>query len=119
MAKLNTNYTQPKNWFIFDERHLKYKIGAALGIFAILSGFYVFKINQLAVLGYKIKKSEKNYQTVNKDIEKLQLEVEKMRAVANLRQKAQSFNMAESQKVSYINISAGELVLSDGIAKNQ
>lgn len=115
MAKLNTNYSQSSSWFIFGERYLKYKIGIVLGIFAVLSGFYVFQINQLAVLGYEIKRSEKNSQTVKKDIEKLQFEVEKMRTVANLRQKAQSFNMAESQKVSYIDISGGGLVFSDRI----
>lgn len=115
MAKLNTNYSQSRSRFIFGERYLKYKIGIVLGIFAVLSGFYIFQINQLAVLGYEIKRSEKNSQTVKKDIERLQIEVEKMRTVANLRQKAQSFNMAESQKVNYIDISGGGLVLSDGI----
>lgn len=118
MAKLNTNYRPHKIQFLFGDYFLKYKIGAAMALFIILGAFYILEVNRLAILSYEIKKSEKKYQTINKDTEKLQLEVEKMKMVANLRQKAESFSMIESKKVDYIDISSGGLVLYDGSVKN-
>lgn len=94
--------------------YIKNKIIGILALIFILGGFYVYQINQLAVLGYDIKKSEKDNAKILKEVAQLRMDVEKMKTANNLQAKTQELNMVESKKISYIYVSDGELALSGG-----
>lgn len=94
--------------------YIKNKIISILALIFILGGFYVYQINQLAVLGYDIKKSEKDNAKILKEVAQLRMDVEKMKTANNLQAKTQELNMVESKKISYIYVSDGEFALGEG-----
>ncbi|KKQ39455.1 MAG: hypothetical protein US79_C0004G0027 [Parcubacteria group bacterium GW2011_GWC1_38_17] len=94
--------------------YIKNKIIGILALIFILGGFYVYQINQLAVLGYDIKKSEKDNAKILKEVAQLRMDVEKMKTANNLQAKTQELNMVESKKISYIYVSDGEFALGEG-----
>jgi len=94
--------------------YIKNKIISILALIFILGGFYVYQINQLAVLGYDIKKNEKDNAKILKEVAQLRMDVEKMKTANNLQAKTQELNMVESKKISYIYVSDGEFALGEG-----
>ena len=94
--------------------YIKNKIIGILALIFILGGFYVYQINQLAVLGYDIKKNEKDNAKILKEVAQLRMDVEKMKTANNLQAKTQELNMVESKKISYIYVSDGEFALGEG-----
>ena len=95
--------------------YIKNKIIGILALIFILGGFYVYQINQLAVLGYDIKKSEKDNAKILKEVAQLRMDVEKMKTANNLQAKTQELNMVESKKISYIYVSDG-VVINDNLS---
>lgn len=93
--------------------YLKNKTVAFAALFLILGGFYIFQINQLAVLGYDIKESEKSNAKLQKEVTQLQVDVEKMKAGANLQARIKDLNMVESQGIEYLYISDSGLALGN------
>lgn len=81
---------------------VKNKLAAVAALLIIVGGFYIFQVNQLSVLGYKIKESEKEAKILQKETVQLQLEVEKMKTASNLHEKIQELNMVESKQIGYI-----------------
>lgn len=81
---------------------VKNKLAAVVALLIIVGGFYIFQVNQLSVLGYKIKESEKEAKILQKETVQLQLEVEKMKTASNLHEKIQGLNMVESKQIGYI-----------------
>src|SRR3989304_1893320 len=94
--------------------YIKNKIIGILALIFIFGGFYVYQINQLAVLGYDIKKNEKDNAKILKEVAQLRMDVEKMKTANNLQAKTQELNMVESKKISYIYVSDGEFALGEG-----
>lgn len=112
MTRLDTGHSarNSKLSFIMGN-YLKNKTVAFVALFLILGGFYIFQINQLAVLGYDIKESEKNNVNLQKEVTQLQIDAEKMKAGANLQARTKDLNMVESQGIEYLYISDSGLAL--------
>lgn len=91
---------------------LKNKIAAISALFLIIAGFYIFQVNQLAVVGYEIKNGEKENQKLQKEVTQLQIEVEKMKTASNLHEKTQGLNMVESKQIGYVYVSNDNVALA-------
>lgn len=91
---------------------LKNKIAAISALLLIIGGFYIFQVNQLAVVGYEIKKGEKENQKLQKEVTQLQIEVEKMKTASNLHEKTQGLNMVESKQIGYVYVSNDNVALA-------
>lgn len=92
--------------------HIKNKIMGISALIFILGGFYVYQINQLAVLGYDVKKNEKDNIILQKEVAQMQISVEKMKAAGNLQARTRELDMVESKKIGYIYVSDGELAFN-------
>lgn len=112
MTRLDTSHSARNSKLsVVVGGYLKNKTVALAALFLILGGFYIFQINQLAVLGYDIKESEKNNVKLQKEVTQLQIDVEKMKAGANLQARTKYLNMVESQGIEYLYVSDSGLAL--------
>lgn len=114
MTRMNVNRPANKRSdisLILGE-HIKNKIIGISALIFILGGFYIYQINQLAVLGYDVKKNEKDNIKLRKEVTQMQIDVEKMKAAGNLQAKTRELDMIESKKIGYIYVSGGELAFS-------
>lgn len=115
MAKSNTAHSKSRKislrdyivGFARDKRLLAVFVIAALGL------IYIYQINQLAILGYDLKKIEKENQALHKELVQLNISAERMKSAVNLQDKTKDLNMIQSQKISYIFVSDGELAMSN------
>lgn len=113
MAKSNTAHSKSRKFslkdfivgFAGDKRILAVFIVSVLGL------AYIFQINQLAVLGYDLKKIEKENKILHKEVVQLKMDSERMKSAVNLQDKTKDLNMVQSQKINYIFVSEGELAL--------
>lgn len=115
MAKSNTAHSKSRKFslkdfimgFVGDKRILGVFIVVVLGL------TYILQINQLAVLGYDLKKIEKESTTLHKEVMQLKIDSERMKSAVNLQDKTKYLNMVQSQKINYIFVSEGELALGN------
>lgn len=97
--------------------HANNKIVGVFAFLIVLGGFYIFQINQLAVLGYEVKDGEKENARLQKEVTQLQIDVEKMKMADNLQAKIQDLNMVQSKNVSYVYASDNGLAMASEISK--
>lgn len=92
------------------------KIVGVFALLVVLGGFYVYQINQLAVLGYEVKNGEKENIKLQKEVTQLKIDVEKMKMSDNLQAKIQDLNMVQSKNVSYVYASDNGLAMAGKIS---
>lgn len=110
LTRTKIEESEQKNVFGVDL--LKNKIAAVAALLLIIGGFYIFQVNQLAVVGYEIKNSEKENQKLQKEVTQLQIEAEKMKTASNLHEKTQGLNMVESKQIGYVYVSNDNVALA-------
>lgn len=115
MAKSNKAHLKSRKLslkdFIIDFSKDKKMI--AVFVVVVLGLVYIYQINQLAILGYDLKKIEKENQVLHKELAQLNISAERMKSAVNLQDKTKDLNMIQSQKISYIFVSDGELAMSN------
>lgn len=92
------------------------KIVGVFALLVVLGGFYVYQINQLAILGYEVKNGEKENAKLQKEVTQLKVDVEKMKMADNLQAKTQDLNMVQSKNVSYVYASDSGLAMASDIS---
>lgn len=115
MAKSNTTHSKSRKFslkdfivgFAGDKRIIAVSVVALLGL------AYIIQINQLAVLGYDLKKIEKENKALHKEVVQLKMDSERMKSAVNLQDRTKDLNMVQSQKINYIFVSEGELALGN------
>lgn len=96
--------------------HANNRIVGVFALLLVLGGFYIFQINQLAVLGYEVKNGEKENSKLQKEVTQLQIDVEKMKMADNLQAETKYLNMVQSKNVTYVYATDNGLAMADGIS---
>lgn len=87
----------------------------AVSVVLMIGLAYIFQINQLAVLGYELKKIEKENKSLHKEVVQLKIDSERMKSAVNLQDKTKDLSMVQSQKINYIVVSDSGLAMSNPI----
>ena len=75
-----------------------------IGLICCAGVMYVFQVNQLATMGYEMKKKEKSIDDLLKNNKQLELESAQLKSIYNLEGHKESLNMEKPQEVSVLEV---------------